>query len=484
MVLSLPDGRRGGGQNNILNQIQELMPFDFQNSTTLLDRLIEQRRQKATSDDSFIAPRGFTRGAGRRAPGDVSNVPVDGGGLSSLIKNIAGEVQGATTNSVPAGLGAQAGLGIGVTNAPQESSDPLMDQMLALLQAGAGGVDTSAYESAMADQARAIRQGYRGQIRGLREEQDLARERGGENRGEVDKMYRALAQQQRRAARKENRQGQRAADEVTQRAAQSAEMLNESATGRNEEMLERAAALGIQDALGGVLPESTARDNERAAAIVGEGSRAANREAGAGRSSARALRENALSSRREGLDTVSGMMQDEEDFIRGIGREIQGLRASRASDLASNRAAIAAQIAQAQGSSNSELFKSYLDLAKFQLDRDNSQIDNDLRRQMLMMQMQGQGAEQQSYLPKELVAIDQLMAQTSPGVQGIVQDALANPDQFGLAKGPGGDTVPMNMAHMTQLIQSEAQARGITLTPQDMQNALGALMTAGRTVRN
>lgn len=480
MALSLSDGRRGNNQPDILAQIQGLMP-SFDGNNNLIEQVIRQRQAKAAASPGAqgLIARSMTQPGYKSIYGRQETF--DGSALGDMLNKIANPAE-AMAPAAPSNLGAQLGAVIGTTNAPEPTpGDPIMEQLFGLLQQGGGGVDTAAYEAAMSDQAKAIRRGYRGQIRGLREEQDLARERGEENRSETDKMYRALAQQYRKEARRSNRQGQRAADEVTNRAAQSAEVLNESANARNEAMLKRAQELGIEDALGGVLPETTEKDAARAAAIMAEGTRAANREASAGRSGNRALRESGLATRREGADVVSGMQRDEEDFIRGIGQDIAGLRASRASDLASNRAAVAAQLAQLQGSSTQDLFKNYLDLARFQMDRDRTQSEQDIARQRLLMELQGGGA--QSMLPKELQTIEQLAGQLNPEVQGIVQDLVSEPDKLGMVKGPAGEAVPMNYAHMTQLMQQEAAARGIQLTDQDMQNALGILLTAGKTVR-
>ena len=483
MVLRLRDGGRGGPLS--VGTGDDLSRFDGQGPLAEAIKRILQQQQGNPGPQSIneIAREGIAQRspdgiipqlqelAGIRAGANIgANIEAPAasaaGPLTNYIKDLSSEVKQIASRTTP------------VVEPTGPVPDELMERLYGILEStGGGAIDTAAYEAAMADQRRAIRQGYRGQIQGRKENQRVAQERGAKDRSEVDKMYDALAATYARARDRESNRGQRAADLVTDRAARTNERLAESAKEQNAELVAIAQGLGAEGLVEQTIDEITARDSETAGRIAREGSRSADRLVSQGEAARQRLASDRLASRREGNQTISGMLESEEDYVRGLDDEIASLRAARRQDIAGNRASVAQTLAQIMGQSQNNMFQQALALAQFQNQRENQEAE----RAMKMAQLQMQDPLEDARDP-DLAAYEAAMGTVSPEAAAIA-NSVANSETFGMRKGPGGISVAATPQSIAALLRAEAEARGVRISEEELSNLVHGLYRLSGTTK-
>lgn len=482
--LQIVDGQRRGPLSVKRPSTDDLSRFDGQGPTAeAIRRILAQQGNVGPQSINDIARAGIDQTSPNSLSAQIRNLAASRadlgaslgadlgdngtpGGLTTLLHNISSQIGRVASEAGDAPPP--------VAGAP---TDDIMERLYSVLEATSGGIDTEAYEKAMADQRKAIRQGYRGQIKGRKETQRLAQERGEAARGDVDAMYRALANTYKRAGKQESTRAQRAAEQVTDRAAQSEDMLARRSQERDAELVAIAEGLGAEGLTEQAIRDSGDTRDAVSERIAREAQQTANRLASTGEASARRMRGDSMSASHEGGQTVNRMREGEEDYVRGLDEEIAALRAARRQDISGNRASVAQTIAGLMGQSNANMFNQALQLAQFQHTRESDQAN----RAMQMMQLQGKDPLQDARIP-EVANYESLMANLNPEVQAVVS-ALANSDDFGFRKGDGGIAAPATVQSIAAQLRRALAEQRINATPEEMSDAIHALMNLTGTIR-
>lgn len=322
---------------------------------------------------------------------------------------------------------------------PQAEVDPnqkLLELALGLTGGAGGNSSARDLQAMMGDATAGVAQPFNAQIGLLKHQNAAARADTQSGKKQINKMYRALAKDQKRMGRREAAQSAGISEKLQGLGTAGAQQLGQNT---NDILSQNAAAgsgLGSPELTQALNPAVAEQGQRLAANVLGASTGQAANQLATGNNTQRFFNRAAGSSRLEGVNRSADLIANLQDYLAQNRAQIGTIAGEKAQALASAKNELLAGIAQSQSDAKSEKFDNTMDVIKWWTDLQSGNADRDLA-----ASQQGAGSDITSLYPKDMANAMGILGQV-PNIKGSVSDLLQLPElNLGITQGGNPQTL-------------------------------------------
>ena len=364
--------------------------------------------------------------------------------------------------------------------------DALNQLAMSMLTDSAGS--TFDYETALQESAQAIKRAYGAEIKAIRNNNKSARKQTKRDRKDLNALYKGLAQSYGQAARQSEIAATNQAQDALNLAAQSNQTIANTQMQTTQQQAQMLKDLGLEATADQIITPDFAQSADSQAAITAQGNNAATMANQFGANNQQFFRAGKRNAKMEGINAKTDLMGDLRDYVRGNRDQIAVLKGQRARELSQNKSNTMSAAAEAEASSQEDMWNRLMEYIGVRTDIENTNFDNSLAAQKFQYDQQSDRADRRwdakkfrasqqpggenSLFPEQRTVPAKIVQQSSQPrlLTNILQELWGSPAfRFGQVTGeewgaPNGESYKLTPDQAAAMAEKAGKQKGLSNT--------------------